>query len=145
MKTKKVEVILQYPISSCSMYNWDRILEKPEIPDILKEMNFFFKRKHCKGCSVKDQCVHNPLKIKTTQLLFDATEKFLNKRFSIVYPKRSFRSESINGSIKGSYGTYKLVRTTDLVIINEIHLKNNVYNLFRHEKIKGISRNPYYI
>ena len=139
-KRKKDEIWTYYPISSCSMYNWSKILEKPEIPDVLKKRKFFFQRKHCKGCLFKDKCVHNPLVYQTTQLLFDATEKFLDKRHSIIYPERFSRSESINGAIKGPDGSYKLVGTTDIAIRNEIHLKNAVYNLIRHDNIKGIRR-----
>ena len=137
-KRKKHEEYVYFPISSCSMYNLGKILEKPMIPDILKERKFIFERKHCNNCSVEDQCVHNPLILKTTLLLFKATEKFLDKRHSIVYPERFSRSESINGAIKGPDGSYKLVGTTFLAIKNEIHLKNTVHNLIRHDNTKGI-------
>ena len=139
-KSKEEEIELTYlPISSCSMYNWHRIYEIPKIPDILREKTFIFKRTHCKGCNKKSKCTHNPLKVKTTQLLMNATEKFLNLRYRKIYAKRLSRSESINGYYKGSDGTYKLVGTTDSAVDNEVNLKNALYNLIRYTNLRGIS------
>ena len=139
-KRKEEKIELTYlPISSCSMYNWHRIYEIPKIPDILREKTFIFKRTHCNGCKLKSECFHNPLKIKTTELLMNATEKYLKLRYRKIYSLRLSRSESINGYYKGSDGIYKLVGTTETAVNNEVNLKNALYNLIRYTNLRGIT------
>jgi hypothetical protein len=55
-----------------------------------------------------------------------------------IYNKRYSRSESINGYHKGVKQTLLLVSTNELAAINEMNLRNTVYNMKRLKNIRNI-------
>jgi hypothetical protein len=90
----------------------------------------------CKGCSNIENCKNKTLVIQSTDLNFEMTERFLDKRRNIHYPSRFSRSEGINGFLKGDNGVLKLIGTTNNAVNNEIQLRNTIYNLTRLINLK---------
>ena len=105
------------------------------LPDNCKEKTFYFQT-NCEGCPNIENCKHKTLKEKTTGLLFQMTDKFLDKAWNIHYPERFSRSEGINGFLKGDNGVLKLIGTTENAVNNEIQLRNTIYNLTRLINLK---------
>lgn len=105
-------------------------------PDNCKTKRYFFETYSCKGCSNIDNCKHKTLVITSTDVNFEMTEKFLDKRRNIHYQSRFSRSEGINGFLKGDNGVLKLIGTTDNAVNNEIQLRNTIYNLTRLINLK---------
>ena len=106
------------------------------LPDNCKQKRYFFETCSCKGCSNIENCKNKTLVIQSTDLNFEMTEKFLDKRINIHYPSRFSRSEGINGFLKGDNGVLKLIGTTDNAVNNEIQLRNTIYNLTRLINLK---------
>ena len=106
------------------------------LPDNCKEKRYYFETYSCKGCSNIETCKHKTLVIKSTDLNFEMTEQFLDKRRNIHYKSRFSISEGINGFLKGDNGVLKLIGTTDNAVNNEIQLRNTIYNLTRLINLK---------
>ncbi len=105
-------------------------------PDICKTKKYIFKTYSCKGCPNIENCKHQRLVIHISDLIYEMTEKFLNKRYKIHYKARFSRSEGINGFLKGDNGVLKLIGTTENAVNNEIQLRNTIYNLTRLINLK---------
>ena len=105
-------------------------------PDICKTKKYIFKTYSCKGCPNTENCKHQRLVIHISDLIYEMTEKFLNKRYKIHYKARFSRSEGINGFLKGDNGVLKLIGTTENAVNNEIQLRNTIYNLTRLINLK---------
>ena len=106
------------------------------LPDICKTKKYIFKTYSCKGCPNIENCKHKRLIIPISDLIYEMTEKFLNKRYKIHYKARFSRSEGINGFLKGDNGVLKLIGTTENAVNNEIQLRNTIYNLTRLINLK---------
>ena len=106
------------------------------LPDICKTKKYIFKTHSCKGCPYVENCKHQRLVIHISELIYEMTEKFLNKRYKIHYKARFSRSEGINGFLKGDNGVLKLIGTTQNAVNNEIQLRNTIYNLTRLINLK---------
>lgn len=106
------------------------------LPDNCKTKRYFFEAYSCKGCSNIENCKHKTLVFQSTDVNFEMTEKFLDKRYNIHYKARFSRSEGINGFLKGDNGVLKLIGTTDNAVNNEIQLRNTIYNLTRLINLK---------
>ena len=106
------------------------------LPDNCREKRYFFETYSCKGCPNIENCKNKTLVIKSTDLNFEMTERFLDKRRNIHYSSRFSRSEGINGFLKGDNGVLKLIGTTDNAVNNEIQLRNAIYNLTRIINLK---------
>ena len=106
------------------------------LPDNCKTKRYFFETYSCEGCSNIENCKHKTLVIQSTDLNFEMTEKFLDKKYETHYQARFSRSESINGFLKGDNGVLKLIGTTDNAVNNEIQLRNTIYNLTRLINLK---------
>ena len=108
-----------------------------DLPDICKTKRFIIESHSCKGYPNVDNCKNKKLTDKISDLIFDITEKFLDKRRNIHYKFRFSRSEGINGFLKGDDGVLKLIATTETAINNEIQLRNTIYNLTRLINLKN--------
>ena len=106
------------------------------LPDNCKTKRFIFECHSCRGCSNIDNCKNKRLTDHISELIFDMTEKFLDKRRNIHYKARFSRSEGINGFLKGDNGVFKLIGTTESAVNNEIQLRNTIYNLTRLINLK---------
>ena len=106
------------------------------LPDNCKKKRYFFETYSCKGCPNIENCKHKQLTLHITDLNYEMTEKFLNKRYKIHYKARFSRSEGINGFLKGDNGVLKLIGTTENAVDNEIQLRNTIYNLTRLINLK---------
>lgn len=106
------------------------------LPDICKTKRFIFESHSCRGCPNIDNCKNKRLTDHISELIFDMTEKFLDKRRNIYYKARFSRSEGINGFLKGDNGVLKLIGTTESAVNNEIQLRNTIYNLTRPINLK---------
>lgn len=106
------------------------------LPDNCRQKRYFFETNSCKGCSNIENCKNKTLVIQSTDLNFEMTERFLDKRRNIHYKYRFSRSEGINGFLKGDNGVLKLIGTTDNAVNNEIQLRNTIYNLTRLINLK---------
>ena len=84
----------------------------------------------CNGCSRSENCIKK-IEDRISDLIYEMTNKFLDKRHNIHYKSRFSRSESINGFLKGDDGILKLIGTTKYAVDNEIQLRNTIYNLTR--------------
>ena len=100
------------------------------LPDICQKKRHIFKTYSCKGCSRSENCI-KIIEDRISDLIFDMTNKFLDKRYNIHYKSRFSRSEGINGFLKGDDGVLKLIGTTKNAVDNEIQLRNTIYNLTR--------------
>lgn len=112
----------------------DIIHRKPHkednLPDIFKKKIHIFETYSCKGCSQSENCIKR-IKDQSSDLIFNMTNKFLDKRHNIHYKSHFSRSECINGFLKGDDGVLKLIRTTKNAVDNEIQPRNTIYNLTR--------------
>ena len=106
------------------------------LPDNCKTKKYIFETYSCKGCPNIDNCKHKRLVVHISDLIYQMTEKFLDKRCNIHYPARFSRSEGINGFLKGDNGVLKLIGTTETAVNNEIQLRNTIYNLTRLINLK---------
>ena len=106
------------------------------LPDNCKTKKYIFETYSCKGCPNIDNCKHKRLVAHISDLIYQMTEKFLDKRCNIHYPARFSRSEGINGFLKGDNGVLKLIGTTETAVNNEIQLRNTIYNLTRLINLK---------
>lgn len=104
--------------------------EDDNLPDICKKKRHIFKTYSCKGCPRSENCI-KIIEDRISDLIFDMTNKFLDKRHNIHYKSRFSRSEGINGFLKGDDGILKLIGTTKNAVDNEIQLRNTIYNLTR--------------
>ena len=107
-----------------------------DLPDICKTKRFIFESRSCRGCPNIDDCKNKKLTDKISELIYDMTEKFLDKRRNSHYKARFSRSEGINGFLKGDNGVLKLIGTTETAVNNEIQLRNTIYNLTRLINLK---------
>ena len=110
--------------------------KEDNLPDICKTKKYIFKTYSCKGCPNIENCKHKRLIIPISDIIYEMTEKFLNKRYEIHYKSRFSRSEGINSFLKGDNGVLKLISTTENAVNNEIQLRNIIYNLTRLINLK---------
>ena len=106
------------------------------LPDICKTKKYIFKTDSCNGCPNIENCKHKRLVIHISDLIYEMTEKFLDKRCNVHYSARFSRSEGVNGFLKGDNGVLKLIGTTENAVNNEIQLRNTIYNLTRLINLK---------
>ena len=111
--------------------------KEDNLPDICKTKKYIFKTYSCKGCPNIENCKHKRLIIHISDIIYEMTEKFLNKRYKIHYKSRFSRSEDINSFLKGDNGVLKLIGTTENAVNNEIQLRNTIYNLTRLINLKN--------
>ena len=83
--------------------------------------------------------LHKKIEDRILDLIYEMTNKFLDKRHNIHYKSRFSRSESINGFLKGDDGILKLIGTTKYAVDNEIQLRNTIYNLTRLVNLTDIA------
>ena len=67
------------------------------LPDNCRKKRYFFETYSFKGCSNIENCKNKTLVIQYTDLNFEMTGRFLDKRRNIHYLSRFSRSEGING------------------------------------------------
>lgn len=113
-----------------------KLHKEDNLPDICKTKKYIFKTYSCKGCPNIENCKHKRLVIHISDLIYEMTEKFLNKRYKIHYKAYFSRSKGINGFLKGDNGVLKLIGTTENAVNNEIQLRNTIYNLTRLINLK---------
>ena len=66
--------------------------EDDNLPDICKKKRHIFKTYSCKGCPRSENCI-KIIEDRISDLIFDMTNKFLDKRHNIHYKSRFSRSE----------------------------------------------------
>lgn len=106
------------------------------LPDNCKTKKYVFETNSCNGCPNIQNCKHKRLIPHISDLIYQMTEKFLDKRCNIHYPASFSRSESINGFLNGDNGVLKLIGTTENAMNNETQLRNTIYNLTRLINLK---------
>ena len=100
------------------------------LPDNCKKKRHIFETYSCNGCPNSENCIKK-IEDRISDLNYEMTNKFLDKRYKIHYQYRFSRSEGINGFLKGDDGILKLIGTTENAVDNEIQLRNTIYNLTR--------------
>ena len=98
---------------------------------------YIFECGSCTGCPNIDKCKFKRIEDRISPLQYAMIEKFTNKKNKQKYKFRFPISEGINGFLKNTDGSFKLISPNKKAADNEIVLRNTLYNLIRTVNLKG--------